>query len=55
MNTSIRPCTCEHAFQDATYGEGNRVFNTCGRKDTLGWICTVCSRRIDRKKHEGDK
>lgn len=36
--TTIKPCKCQHADQDARYGQGNRVHNAC--KD--GERCTVC-------------
>lgn len=36
--TSVRPCTCQHDYQDGKYGVGRRVKN----KNTTGWSCTVC-------------
>lgn len=36
---AIMPCQCAHAFQDAEYGPGNRVFNETPNK---GFRCTVC-------------
>ena len=38
--TLISECTCEHAYQDQTYGKYKRVFNS-GMK---GSACTVCSK-----------
>lgn len=38
--TKIVQCTCQHAYQDATYGKGKRVANemkTPGKSR-----CTVC-------------
>jgi len=34
----IKPCTCKHKWQDATYGHGNRVWNYGKAHRT----CTVC-------------
>ena len=42
METIERPCKCVHAFQDATYGKGVRVYNV-GLKDAK---CTVCGNKI---------
>ena len=42
MTTTIHFCICEHKFQDATYGEGKRVFNIRPKKKS--WECTVCGR-----------
>lgn len=38
--TVIKPCTCEHKFQDETYGKGKRVHNESfdGKRSK----CTVC-------------
>lgn len=44
MKTAIKKCTCEHEYQDKTYGKGNRVFNLCEGKKT--WRCTVCGKEI---------
>ncbi len=38
--TMVRDCTCEHAYQDSTYGKNKRVFNA-GMKS---YACTVCSK-----------
>lgn len=46
MRTVLQPCTCHHAYQDATYGRGLRVHNLLSRggKDaTAKARCTVCS------------
>jgi hypothetical protein len=42
QNTRIAPCSCEHAFQDARYGKGNRVMNPTKEKKTHR--CTVCGK-----------
>jgi len=39
--TRILPCTCKHAWQDARYGKGKRVFNSRGDKEG-SYRCTVC-------------
>lgn len=36
--SAIKPCSCEHAWQDKQYGKGLRVKNQC----LAGWRCTVC-------------
>lgn len=44
--TGIKPCTCQHTYQDEKYGKGQRVHN--GGKGKAGenvWICTVCGVR----------
>jgi hypothetical protein len=43
--TTIRMCSCEHKFQDATYGSKRRVFNKMKdfEKDKKA-RCTVCER-----------
>ena len=48
VNTTVKRCTCAHAFQDRKYGKGRRVFNRTGGsgKGTVGWRCTVCKRQI---------
>ena len=38
--TIISDCTCEHAYQDQTYGKSKRVFNS-GMKQSA---CTVCGK-----------
>lgn len=40
MATSVKKCTCKHAFQDRVYGKGKRV-HTVGEKNTT---CTVCGK-----------
>lgn len=44
--TSIKPCTCVHAFQDKMYGHGMRVKNLMGNKENTSpkWRCTVCGK-----------
>lgn len=45
-NTSVRRCTCAHAYQDKHYGKGKRLFNRTGGsgKGNVGWRCTVCAK-----------
>ena len=45
--TKIMRCTCEHEFQDQTYGKQMRVFNEriAGGK-VNGYRCTVCGRDV---------
>lgn len=38
----IRKCSCEHPYQDAKYGPGQRVHNPT--KDRNVTRCTVCDR-----------
>ncbi len=38
----IRSCSCQSAFQDAKYGNGQRVHNI-GPKS--GYNCTVCGKK----------
>ncbi len=39
----IKPCTCQHEYQDAKYGKGNRVCNAYRGKDGKTYYrCTVC-------------
>jgi len=40
--TTVRACSCMHAYQDRHYGRNKRVFNFTAR----GWRCTVCARDI---------
>lgn len=42
----IMKCTCNHEFQDETYGKGMRVFNPIGKGSNQGdnYICTVCGK-----------
>lgn len=43
--TKVLPCTCEHQFQDKTYGKGNRVHNKL--QSTPGnekFRCNVCGK-----------
>ena len=44
--TKIMKCTCDHQFQDKTYGNGNRVFIQTKKSDGKLWRCTVCLREI---------
>lgn len=41
MPTTIKPCTCTHAYQDGKYGAGKRVFNET-KKGNKDGRCTVC-------------
>ncbi len=47
--TIIKKCTCEHEFQDETYGVNNRVHNISGDGKTA--CCTVCSPSFRRDKN----
>jgi len=38
MPTAIKPCVCEHPYQDRRYGHKMRVMN----QTVKGWRCTVC-------------
>lgn len=38
--TIIKPCTCNHEYQDKKYGEKQRVHNLC--KKGAQSRCTVC-------------
>ena len=40
----IAKCSCRNAFQDKTYGAGNRVYNPCGQaaSGSQKYRCTVC-------------
>jgi hypothetical protein len=40
--TKIIKCSCNHDFQDNTYGKGNRVANWAVKK--TAWRCTVCAK-----------
>ena len=44
MNTIVAPCTCEHSFQDKTYGSQRRVHNKTERLQGSQHVyrCTVC-------------
>lgn len=46
-STKILPCTCEHEFQDNTYGKGMRLHNVSqgGTNKGIVAFCTVCSPR----------
>lgn len=43
--TKVKPCTCEHPFQDSRYGKGNRVMNPGDDSSGLEYRCTVCGRK----------
>ncbi len=44
--TTIRPCNCEHEYQDEKYGKGMRVHNQAGGRGLgqVKWTCTVCGK-----------
>lgn len=39
---TIRPCRCQHDWQDQHYGRGMRVHNVKENKQTGDVRCTVC-------------
>lgn len=41
----IRPCVCEHAFQDKEYGKGMRLHTEAktGTPGSVKFRCTVCA------------
>jgi hypothetical protein len=39
----ILACTCEHEFQDETYGKGKRAMNPKDSKEGE-YTCTVCGK-----------
>lgn len=41
--TKVMACTCVSSYQDAKYGNGNRVHNETAVKNG-GWRCTVCGK-----------
>lgn len=47
-NTKIAECRakCKHEWQDAKYGEGNRLHNAFGAKDKVDYHCTVCGNSL---------
>lgn len=45
--TKVLPCSCEHAYQDATYGKGMRLFNEIGKDQKGGYRCTVCGKEFN--------
>lgn len=46
MDTAIKPCSCQHPWQDKKYGLGMRVMNSAPSTKTAGkWRCTVCGRK----------
>lgn len=46
MNCKTLKCTCQHEWQDKTYGKGMRVCNPTAKKsgDKVIYRCTVCKR-----------
>lgn len=40
----VRPCSCEHAFQDKEYGKGMRLHTEAkgASPGTVKYRCTVC-------------
>jgi hypothetical protein len=40
----VRPCNCEHTFQDKEYGKGMRLHTEAkgGSVDQVKYRCTVC-------------
>jgi len=44
---NIRPCTCDHEYQDRLYGKGMRLHTTCktGSPGGAAYRCTVCGTR----------
>lgn len=46
--TKIMACSCDHKFQDETYGRGKRVFNEMDEKKDY-WRCTVCKTETFQK------
>jgi hypothetical protein len=44
-NYSVRPCTCEHGYQDTLYGRGRRVHTISGTKDRPEYTCSVCGKK----------
>ena len=48
--TAVVACKCQHPFQDATYGKGQRVTTPDNKAQSTGQFrvrCTVCSREHD--------
>lgn len=41
----IYRCTCEHIWQDKTYGKGNRVHNPGPPGPQITIKCTVCENK----------
>lgn len=42
----IKPCDCQHKYQDERYGQGNRVHNEMKKEGkSTGWRCTVCGKK----------
>jgi hypothetical protein len=38
--TTVRPCNCNHQYQDRVYGKGMRVHNVSPKTEAS--VCTVC-------------
>ena len=51
MAAIIKPCKCEHEFQDRKYGRNQRVHNTCNK----GARCSVCGDTKDGGGYVGKK
>ena len=47
-------CTCEHKYQDETYGKGRRVANKAG-KDSNPMKCTVCGKATSKTVYPSKK
>lgn len=43
---AIKKHFCDSIYQDQKYGEGNRVCNIAGSKETVKYNCTVCGKSI---------
>ena len=54
MTTKILTCSCNHKFQDETYGVNKRVHNV-GGTDGSKYKCTVCSRVREGKPEKGSR
>lgn len=46
MAATVRPCSCQHEYQDQKYGKGLRVKNTTEKKSGERFVtrCTVCKK-----------
>lgn len=41
--TQLKPCKCDHPYQDAKYGKGKRLHNRVDKSaNPTKWRCTVC-------------
>jgi hypothetical protein len=52
QKTSVISCTCQHDYQDKTYGSGKRLHNPMQNGQ---WRCTVCSKVNGSVKTTSDK